>query len=490
MSEPHCDKTHTDDSHLPKGGCRFILLHPESKQLRCACVGFASNRSIPGSLCKCGHQAVYHNSDPESSSKEELDALKLRIGTLEEELDRERRIGRGGLFDRLIKLEELVEKENLEREVEIRNIHRGIGGLWQNVGLLNKRIPYYDDRIEGLVDDVHRIHARMIEWDDASMKVEDRVDALENVSARTLAPSKRTRRRKASTPPTTNLQIAIENTTSSGEGGAIGDFKVPINGFASGQEFPERDPSGDRCGTCSWTVHVSLMPTSSQPFPFEKDTAAYKRCLSRGLHQKIVVSDTNSDSFKEAVSSAFAPVLRGRPWQPLVAKICDVKNLRGLPMLRQLDAQLAFSDYDVNFLKKYCAVLDGFGKVEDLYIAMTEDTITWVEMRELEQFLPGLESAWSHSTYLDGTRVDIPLQAMKDESSEATASRQKSADDILLSLPAAENSTSSIMLKRHSSRISRTPSFDSSIEGEKPRTKLRQLYNGAGVDIGRCAKIV
>lgn len=150
----------------------------------------------------------------------------------------------------------------------------------------------------------------------------------------------------------------------------------------------------------------------------------------------------------------------------------------------------AFSDYDVNFLKKHCAVLDGFGRIEDLYIAMTEDTITWVEMRELEQFLPGLESAWSHSTYLDGARVDIPLQAMKDESSEATASKQNSADGILLSLPPAENSPSSIVLKRHASRISRTPSFDSSIEGEKPRTKLRQLYNGAGVDIGRCAKIV
>ncbi|EMR82280.1 hypothetical protein BcDW1_9083 [Botrytis cinerea BcDW1] len=346
------------------------------------------------------NMAVYHNSDPESSGREELDALKLRIDTLEKELHRERRIGRGGLLDRLVKLEELVEKENLEREVEIRNIHRGIGGLWQNVGLLNKRTPYYDDRIEGLVDDVHRIHARMIELDDASMKVEDRVDTLENTSARTLTPPKRAQRRKASTPPAANLQIAIENTTKSGEGDAIGNFQMPMNGFASGQEFLERDLSGDRCEARSWTVHVSLMPTSSQPFPFEKDTAAYKRCLSRGLHRKIVVSDTYSDCFKEAVSSAFAPVLRGRPWQPLVAKICDVKNLRGLPMLRQLDAQLVSSDYDVKFLKDYCAVLDGSGKIEDLYIAMTEDTITWVEMRELEQFLPGLESAWSHNKQL------------------------------------------------------------------------------------------
>ncbi|KAI9646095.1 hypothetical protein NHQ30_005535 [Ciborinia camelliae] len=444
--------------------------------------------------------AVYHNSDPESSDREEVDALRLRISTLEEELDRERRIGRGGLFDRLIRLEELVEKGNLEREVEIRSVHRGISGLWQNVDLLNKRTPYYDDRIEGLVDDVHRIHARMIEVDDASMRVEDKVDALENISTRIPTTPKRPTRRKASTPPATNMEVAIQDSTKSWQGGVLGgDLRMPINGYTSGQEFPERDLSGDRCGTNSWTVHISLMPTSSQPFPFEKDTAAYKRCLSRGLHRKIVVSDTNGDSFKKAVNSAFEPVLRGRPWQPLVAKICSVGNLRNLPMLRQLDTQLSiliqneqiFSDYDVEFLKKHCAVLDGCGRIEDLYIAMLEDTIPWVELREVEPFLPGLESAWSHDTYLDGPRPDTPPQASEVEFSETTASEKWSSGDTLPSLPAIENSSSSMKLKRHASRISRTPSFGSSTEEENSRTKLRQLCNGAGVDlVGRCAEIV
>lgn len=339
MFESHCEKTPTDDSHLPKGGCRFILLHPASKQLRCACVGFASNRSIPGSSCHCGHQAVYHNPDPESTDKEEVNALKLRVSALEEELDRERRIGRGSLFDRLIRLEELVERGNSEREVDIRNVHRGISGLWQNVELLNKRTPYYDDRIEGLVDEVHRIHARMIEIDDASMRVEERVDALDNVSAQIHMTPKRSRRRKASTPPATNIDITIEGSEKFEQGGVSEDLTVPLNGCAPGQEFPEKDLSGDRCGTDSWTVHISLMPTSSQPFPFEKDTVAYKRCLSRGLHRKIVVSNTSSDSFKEAVNSAFAPILRGRSWQPLVAKICSMENFRGLPMLQRLATQ-------------------------------------------------------------------------------------------------------------------------------------------------------
>lgn len=340
MFEPHCEKSPIDDSHLPKGGCRFILLQPESKQLRCACVGFASNRSVPGSSCHCGHQAVYHNSDPEFCGREEFNALKLRINTLEEELDRERYIGKGGTFDRLIRLEELVEKGNSEREVEIRNVHRGISGLWQNVGLLNKRTPYYDDRIEGLVDEVQRIHARMIEVDDTSMRLEDRVDALENVSSQVSITPKRIRRRKASTPPATNTELGFEGSTRSWRGSVLGSSAMPSNGYVSGQEFPERDFSGDRYENHSWTVHISLMPTSSQPAPFEKDTIAYKRCLSRGLHQKIAVFNTDSNSFKRAVSSAFAPILRGRPWRPLAAKVCDVQNLKGLPILRQLSTQL------------------------------------------------------------------------------------------------------------------------------------------------------
>ncbi|ESZ93503.1 hypothetical protein SBOR_6106 [Sclerotinia borealis F-4128] len=475
MFKSHCEKAPTDDSHLPKGGCRFILLQPESKQLRCACVGFASNRSIPGSSCHCGHQAVYHISTAESPDREEVDAMKLRISTLEEELDREGRIGKGGLFDRLIRLEELVEKGNSEREVEIRSVHRGIGGIWQNIELLNKRTPYYDDRIEGLVDDIHGIHARMIEVDDASMRLEDRVDALENVSKRIYMTPKRPRRRKASTPPVTSIENTIKESTESWQSGVLGDLTMPVNGCASGQEFPERDLSGDRCGTHSWTVHISLMPTSSLPFPFEKDTTAYKRCLSRGLHRKIVVRDMNSDSFEEAVNAAFAPVLRGRPWQPLVAKICDAGNVRGLPMLRQLATQLIFSDYDVEFLKKHCAVLDECGRIEDLYIAMLEGTITWVELRELEPFLPGLESAWSHDTFLDGPRSDTPPKASKGERNEATVSGKRPAGDMFLSLPAIRNSPSSMELKRNASRISRTPSFGSSTEGQNSRIKLRQL---------------
>ncbi|QSZ34797.1 hypothetical protein DSL72_007655 [Monilinia vaccinii-corymbosi] len=322
------------------------------------------------------------------------------------------------------------------------------------------------------------------------MRVEDRVDAIENASARIPMTPKRPRRRKESTPSATNTDIAIKDLTKSWRGDVSGNLTMPLDGCASGQEFPERNLSGDRCGAHSWTVHISLMPTSSQTFPFEKDTVAYKRCLSRGLHQKVVVSSTNGDSFKEAVNCAFAPVLQGRPWQPLVAKICDIGNSRGLPMLQKLATQLIGTDYDAEFLKKHCAVLDGCGGIEDLYIAMLEYTITWAELHKLEPFLPGLESAWSHNICLDGPRSGTLSQALEGELSEATAPEKISASDMLSPLPAIGSSPSSTTLKRNISRISRTPSFGSTTEGEDSRTKLRQLCIGAGADlVGRCAEI-
>jgi hypothetical protein len=60
----------TDGSHLPEGGCRFFLLKPEGRMLRCACVSFALSQSVPGGNCECGHQAHCHVPNKESGTVE------------------------------------------------------------------------------------------------------------------------------------------------------------------------------------------------------------------------------------------------------------------------------------------------------------------------------------------------------------------------------------------------------------------------------------
>jgi hypothetical protein len=116
----------------------------------------------------------------------------------------------------------------------------------------------------------------------------------------------------------------------------------------------------------------------------------------------VVIPDTDAASFKNAVDRAFVDNLRGRPWHPLVARLCDAENLCGLPMLRELEPHLIGSIYDVKFLQENCAVNDESGKVLDLYIAMSDDTISWAELKEVPAYKSGLEDAWKRDPLLDG----------------------------------------------------------------------------------------
>lgn len=491
FSPPRREKARADVSHLPQGDCRYILLHPEVKGQRCACVGFALNRSIPGSTCDCGHQACYHASEKEARSveRQELDAMQEKINLLQEQLDQrldEERYGsRAQLVARVGLLEETLEQRNADRDAEMKNVYRQLGGLWQNVGQIQRRTPHYDDHIERLEDNVERMRTQFIDIEDSSMKLEDRVESLENAS--TPISSLRSRRRRASTPPSLAADSVLEDELKF-EDNDTANQRVPLHIITS-EEFPHIQSFRERVasvgsGSQAWTVHISLLPTSSQPFPFEKDTAAYKRCLSRGLHRVVIIPDTDDHSFRTAVSEAFSEILRGRPWQPLVARICDAKNLRGLPMLRRLSEWLVDSEYDVSFLQRNCAVTDESGKIIDLYIAMSNDTISWAELKEVSRLHSGLEASWIYDPFLDGPcdEGDMPNSASVDS---GIPDRRPAAGDILTTW-----SPTSTRLKRKGSEISRTSSFGSATD-EDPRAKLRRQCTGASVEVvGRRAEAV
>ena len=490
MYSPRREKEREDDPHLPKGDCRYILLHPEVKGLRCACVGFALNRALPGSTCDCGHQACYHVPEKEGASvkRRELEALEEKISLLEDKLDRERPVGTTDIVDRLGRLEESVDNTKAETDAEFKNTYRGIGGLWHSVELLQKRTPYYDDQIEALVDEAHRMRTRLVEVDDASMQLEDRVEALEDASMPIASiPS---RRRKASTPPSIALDSASsDQVATTGDSTPVLLVHMGMPSLSVIEEPPHvqsfrRRVASVGSGAQSWTVHISLLPSSSQPFPFEKDTAAYKRCLSRGLHRITAIPDIDSHSFKTAVSEAFADILQGRPWKPLVARICDAKNLRGLPMLRQLDESLAgHDDYDYRFLQANCAVTDESGKIIDLYLAMTTDTISWVDLKEVKPFLRGLEASWTYDPFLDGPCIDDDGEGHGHEA--GGLEKRPAAGDILTTW-----SPTTVGAKRKESEISRTPSFSSTDE-ESPRGKIRRQCTNTAIEVvGRQAEAV
>ncbi|OBT62639.1 hypothetical protein VE03_07479 [Pseudogymnoascus sp. 23342-1-I1] len=439
------------DSPLPQGQCRYLLLHPEVRGQRCACVGFSLNKCTPGSSCNCGHLAVYHLTAPTTSTsadKEEVETMRARIVLLEKLLERERE-AKNHLTVRVSALEEHNEKGRFDADFEIRNVYRGIEGLWRHFGALDRRTRYHDDCIDALMDtshatqdDLRTVQSRIIDLDDASMILEDRVDGLsplprriENAISR--RPSTTPPRRHSATPP--DHPHARRSRSSQ----------------ASSQRSSTRT-------TKAWTVHISLMPTASQPFPFEKDTMAYKRVQSRGLHRVVAVPGPDADSFVRATSAEFGSLLKGRPWMPLVAKICDAEHVTGLPMLRQLPGDMIDSSlYDLDFLTAHCATLDRGGHILDLYIGMCEDSFSWAELRSSPVFLPGLEACWVFDPFLDGAQQQLlgeSEEAVDSVVDDLKAEDRHSAGDLLR---AWSPPVAAARLKRSATGITRTSSFGS-----------------------------
>ncbi|KAL7625605.1 hypothetical protein AAE478_004825 [Parahypoxylon ruwenzoriense] len=443
---------HIDENRLPSGQCRYILLNPEIKGQRCACVGFTINRSLPGVTCDCGHLSCYHIKSAEPPpDKNEVDMLRQRIKLLEEQLDRENDGGLGSALGSVVRrlgdLEEQVEKNKDDTNQEMKDCYGNVDRMWQSVTQLEKRqVGYenrlltFDERLDGHDDALQGFSNRLVEFDEVSMMLEERVDALEEQDSPRIPFRRRRRRSTSDSEESKNCKRTIAQRCR------------PSTDHSATAQSPSNSVSESRWGaiegnpievTGSWTVHVSLLPTASQPFPFEKDTNAYKRCLSRGLHQMMAVEGTDGESFITAVSRAFGSLLRGRDWVPLQARLCDAATLQGLPMLRPLDPTLISGNYDLAFLRKYCAVCCPNGKVESLYIAMLSDTFSWQFLRRSPCYLEGLEECWAYDPLLD------PSDNFEDVNGDVEDGR--SAGEIVPPLPS---------LKRTASEMSRTPSLN------------------------------
>ncbi|KAI1405625.1 hypothetical protein F4819DRAFT_373237 [Hypoxylon fuscum] len=469
QAEPVASTQHVDENMLPSGQCRYILLNPEIKGQRCACVGFNLNKSLPGVTCDCGHLSCYHIKSAEPPlDKTEVDMLRQRVKLLEEQLDRDNDSGFGGALGNVVRrlgdLEEQVEKNKDETSQEMKGCYRNVDRMWQSVTQLEKRQAGYEDRflmfdekLDSHDDTLQRLGDRLMEFDEASMVLEERMDALEEQDSPRIPFRRRRRRSTSGSESSKNSTRAVAR-----------QYRSPDNYDRSAAAQPASNSVSDsRWGvmegkpvevTGSWTVHVSLLPTAAQPFPFEKDTNAYKRCLSRGCHQMIAVNGTGADSFVAAVSKAFGSLLRGRAWVPLQARLCDAATLQGLPMLRPLDRTLVTGNYDLAFLRKYCAVCCPNGKVESLYIAMLEDTFSWQFLRRSPCYLEGLEECWAFDPMLD------PNVNFGDDNNEVEDVR--SAGEIVPPLPS---------LKRTASEMSRTPSMNASSANEGNDSSRQKL---------------
>lgn len=506
----------TDETKMPKGHCRYILLLPEIKGQRCACVCFSLNTGIPGATCACGHLACFHNKEPEVSTdqKQELEYLKKKLQDLEGQLSKGHEDVLDSVVSRLNEVEEHLEKSRDEFSEQIKGAYRNVSMTWRSIEQAEQRTQQHDEQLRQVYDklrdhneQLERLHEGQLELRDADLSLEERIENLTEtleeeeelrMSASLAAhpPRRRstsdtsrpnvplgplgagaaqsdshylTRYRSPTSGPTTNLAAnylinSSSNPNHRGHGDGSGrdgtrsaapHHSNPRNPHHPSPRAP-RPPAASARSTGAWTVHISLLPHAFVPMPFERNTNAYQRCLSRGLHRMVAVQGRDALSFRTAVEKAFGCFLRGREWMPLQAKLCDAETLQGLPMLRLLDADVLTRAaemaegggglYDHAFLSRHCAVVDANGVIDSLYITMRQHTISWHMLRHSPVFMEGLENCWAYDALLDTDPFDGDM-AVDDEDRPA-------AGDITTALPAAG-------LKRPLTEMSRSNSFSS-----------------------------
>ncbi|GAB1314096.1 GDP/GTP exchange factor Sec2 N-terminal domain-containing protein [Madurella fahalii] len=505
-----------DESKMPKGHCRYILLHPEIRGQRCACVSFSLNKSIPGATCDCGHLACYHNTEPEASTdqKHELELLKKRIRQLEDQLSRGHEDVLDSVVSRLNEVQDHLEKSRDEFSEQIKGAYRNVSMSWRSIEQADRKNQQQAQQLRQVYEKLRdhderldRLHSEQLELRDADLSLEERIENLTETleeeeefrlasaaaaAAAATAGARHPRRRSTSDTSHPNVPLGPLGAGSAGPSTYRPYFRSPpIVGSSSRQGHsggPELDASNryhhqqsprprplpaSARSTGAWTVHVSLLPHAFVPMPFERNTNAYQRCLSRGLHQVVAVHGPDAASFRAAVEKAFGRFLRGREWMPLQAKLCDAETLQGLPMLRQLDQNLVDSargQYDHEFLRRHCAVCDSSGMIDSLYIAMCRHTISWHTLRHSPVFMEGLEGCWAYDALLDTDPFDGDM-AVDDEARPA-------AGDITTVLP------SSVVKKRPLAEMSKSGSFGSAAAGAAGATTAAAAVAAGETDEG------
>ncbi|KAI9736617.1 MAG: hypothetical protein M1834_000821 [Cirrosporium novae-zelandiae] len=203
LSIPHTITHHSfppppaSPPHLPRGECRFILLHPTITNQRCSCQGFQATK-LPDSRCACGHQACYHlhippptirqsqsqsppsppltsTSTPQNAATETVPlahhlALVAKLRTIQDELETERRT-------------HMSDTQALWTAIEglYSNFSSTISGIQKRVLEVEDRTEGAEDRSLGAEQSAKRAEERLIEMGDDVMAVEVKVGELEDL---------------------------------------------------------------------------------------------------------------------------------------------------------------------------------------------------------------------------------------------------------------------------------------------------------------------
>ena len=364
---------HSSPDRLPQGECRFIRPEPErdGSRQRCACVSFTLNADIPGSQCGCGHQAWHHLRHGSRSG----DFVPLEEhGKL---LERSLRVE-----DALKRLQDQLTTERREYERANKEYIHMLRGNYSNMAFLRYYIDekletlrlHCEDKTEGVLDKAHganeeieNMKAHIADLDESIIRIEERVDGG-RWKSRSLTPM----------PGTPGEMVPVTTTE-------------PVPEIPATLPFRTDDKHRE-----AWDIRIILVPSRQQTHAFELGSLAFRRCQSRGMQQDMHIQDQSAAQFVQCIEAAFATILRGRPWMPLMCLRSSDSWISQIPPVERQPER-----WDYVFLESQCM---GHDKIQGdvIYIALAEVDLSWPDMRSLPRVFGSDETLWHRDSALDG----------------------------------------------------------------------------------------
>jgi hypothetical protein len=352
---------------LPQGECRFILRDADAdgSRVRCDCVSFSLNHSLPGAQCGCGHQAWHHVKESTGTfvSMQEHQALVERCAMLE---DLARRLG-----DDLAK--EKIERERLMKEYQKATMHNMVQLRYyvdEKIHGLQLRI---DDKLESVEDKAHAaidaadaLEHRFSDLDESVIRLEERADLGRRAS-------------RSMTPLLESGSTAIQSPPPE---------RVP-------EIFPPLHESRHDSQVEEWDIKVILLPSRYLQFAPNPDSVVFKRCQTRGFVHELHLTTLTSSGFSKTIEAFYGSILRGRPWMPLQCFKSSDMSIGQLP-----PHQINPTFWDYNFLEGSCLAHDKAAG-EILYIALQNEDLGWEEIKNLPSIFGSDESCWREDEKLD-----------------------------------------------------------------------------------------
>ncbi|KAI1622927.1 hypothetical protein EDD37DRAFT_448809 [Exophiala viscosa] len=161
----------------PAGGCRYVLSHPSAQNQQCSCQSFHHNRTAPGNICDCGHQACFHVHDVAKQTSEALSATIEKLG------------------EKIRRLEETIQSERGNREAALsrerqlwegdtRILREALAPFYQNEKEMRRKILELESKLGNYNDEQIRLRERVLVVDDVYVAIENRVEELESLRSK------------------------------------------------------------------------------------------------------------------------------------------------------------------------------------------------------------------------------------------------------------------------------------------------------------------